>query len=725
MGEFKLKETDKVQEVSPNSHDESMDNIAYFIGYFTLIFFPLGSIIGGGYFLYDSIVKLDNKPSPGQLVLSVVCIGFLVLYLACALVFLCDVLFFLYKKMSDKNKQKNSLKLTPVNSENSKTNSVAKSEGSLVEPADKKKAEAERIAKEIAEKAAAEKERVNKKIEEAKKAFDSKIASLNKLVPSKIDITPESESYDFSTCLKESGLKLYPKTKSLPSYIEWSEGSEKITILDRRSFILAKSFSLEVEISDPLIAEDSELKSKIKPQNILLQFVAKYPEPVRKFIEWAKVSHNQVRLPNVKQGIAANFNLCEILSFDSSWAELLSIEDSSGSLVLEGSKNLLTGVIKEPVNDIKINALFQCKDMPSVKHSVVLILTCTMDAEMRWKQIEKSDSDKPPQLKEDEVSELKNMYNGLKDVKPLFDLVDDFGKPNRISFRQVKAGFDLAYASIRGRSHIKDGKFREDDIKAKFFLDNKALVIVVSDGAGSAALSRRGSQIVANLGLETLVDSFEKLISQESDYFIGNTDIEALKNKVKDIFTNTISSIRQRIDLESHIINGAKPTFSKKDMYATFLAAVLIPCKDGHILFSYSVGDGAIGVGGAPDEVSGIKCVPDHGQSAGQTLFVQTDGATDANKRLNVTIIPGSFSLMLMTDGVSDPLIPLDVESSPETWHSLSKELKCCAETLDVSDAVKTETFEQRGKLCEWLDSYQPSHHDDRTIAILSYNPIS
>jgi hypothetical protein len=198
-----------------------------------------------------------------------------------------------------------------------------------------------------------------------------------------------------------------------------------------------------------------------------------------------------------------------------------------------------------------------------------------------------------------------------------------------------------------------------------------------------------------------------------------------IKNKVKEIFTNTISSICLRIDLESHIINGAKPTFSKKDMYATFLAAVLIPCKDGHILFSYSVGDGAIGVGGAPDEVSGIKCIPDHGQSAVQTLFVQTDGATDADKRLNVTIIPGSFSLMLMTDGVSDPLIPLDVESSPQTWHSLSKELKPYVENSDISDGEKNETYEQRGKLCEWLDSYQLSHHDDRTIAILSYNHIS
>ena len=138
-----------------------------------------------------------------------------------------------------------------------------------------------------------------------------------------------------------------------------------------------------------------------------------------------------------------------------------------------------------------------------------------------------------------------------------------------------------------------------------------------------------------------------------------------------------------------------------------------------------SIEAGAIGVGGASDEVSGLKCVPDHGQSAGQTLFIQTEGATDVNKRLNVTIISGSFSLILMSDGVSDPLIPLDVESEPQTWHSLAAELKTVVSAEIVSDVEKTETYQQRGKLCEWLDSYQPSHHDDRTIATLFYNPIS
>jgi hypothetical protein len=348
-----------------------------------------------------------------------------------------------------------------------------------------------------------------------------------------------------------------------------------------------------------------------------------------------------------------------------------------------------------------------------------------MDPEIRWKQIEEADSDKIPILTESDTVELKKMSNGVRKVPPSYGLDEIFGKPSRVSYHQVKAGFDIAYASIRGRSHIKDGKFREDDVKVGLFLDDKAVVIVVSDGAGSASLSRRGSQIVANLGVEELIKSFEKLVKEDPNYFSNNLEVGEIKNKVKDIFTNTVSNILARIDVESDIIRSAKAVFTKKDMYATFLAAVVVPCKDGHILFSSSVGDGAIGVGGASNEVSGLKCVPDHGQSAGQTLFVQNEGATDVSKRLNITMIPGAFSLILMSDGVSDPFIPLDVESKPETWHSLAAQLKSIVDGELVSDVEKSETYQQRGKLCEWLDSYQLGHHDDRTIATLFYNPIS
>jgi len=35
------------------------------------------------------------------------------------------------------------------------------------------------------------------------------------------------------------------------------------------------------------------------------------------------------------------------------------------------------------------------------------------------------------------------------------------------------------------------------------------------------------------------------------------------------------------------------------------------------------------------------------------------------------------------------------------------------------TECEKVESYADRGPLCQWLDSYEKSHHDDRTIVIL------
>jgi hypothetical protein len=225
---------------------------------------------------------------------------------------------------------------------------------------------------------------------------------------------------------------------------------------------------------------------------------------------------------------------------------------------------------------------------------------------------------------------------------------ETFSKHNRVSCRMVRGGFDLAYASIRGRAHVKSGAFREDDVAVSFFMDDKAVAMVVSDGAGSAALSRRGSRIVAAVGVSKLVDLGMRLCEQGFESAPSEAAYEG--------FRQVVSDIRQHITDETDIIQQfEKNTFKEKEMYATFLAALVLPCGDGHVLFTYSVGDGAIGLGAAGKD-SGIKCIPDHGQSAGQTLFIQSNGADDAKARLRFCRLPDRYALLLMTDGVSDAI---------------------------------------------------------------------
>ena len=154
-------------------------------------------------------------------------------------------------------------------------------------------------------------------------------------------------------------------------------------------------------------------------------------------------------------------------------------------------------------------------------------------------------------------------------------------------------------------------------------------------------------------------------------------------------------------------------------MYATFLAALVLPTASGDVLLTYSAGDGAIGLGLAGD-ASGIKCAPDHGQSAGQTLFILNKGADDAEKRLGFTRLPESYALLLMSDGVSDPRIQQGEESKPDVWNQLADTLKPLVRQEPLNhDGERVETYNARGALCEWLDSYEKGHHDDRTIAVL------
>ena len=61
---------------------------------------------------------------------------------------------------------------------------------------------------------------------------------------------------------------------------------------------------------------------------------------------------------------------------------------------------------------------------------------------------------------------------------------------------------DIVAASQRGRSHAQEGKARDDHFKMIHCDESDWYIIAVADGAGSAKLSRRGSEIACN----TVVD---------------------------------------------------------------------------------------------------------------------------------------------------------------------------------------------------------------------------
>lgn len=569
---------------------------------------------------------------------------------------------------------------------------------------DKTKAELERRK--------AEQER-REKVERAKKDFKSKLSAFRDSLPRSYDLNVAGGIVDFSEKFKATPLKVVMKEGSLRSYLTWDHDAMTLKVNDAFAFFKDGKARFCLEISDSAAAVDGDLKDEIKPDTLEVILQAKYPSAAQRFFEWKAKLPTLFRLENAKQGQPADYDVRTLLGYDSDWAVWAHAE-GLGSLHADFDAHRIKG---EPTvgSDAKLHLVFTCRGCEEITHELDLLLTCVMDPELRWKEIERDQSDMSPAISDEDKLVLVKMADAVRSTANSYEVRkpdDVFSKPNRVSRRQKSEDFDLSYASIRGRSHIRSGSFREDDVEARFFLDGKAVAIVVSDGAGSAPLSRRGSCIVTAVGIKCLIELGEKLVK----------DPEALKGRAQsavDGFAGVVRSIRSQIEFEADCIKEQRPDFLAKEMYATFLAALVLPTPSGQVLLTYSAGDGAIGLGMAGG-ASGIKCAPDHGQSAGQTLFVLNKGADDADKRLVYTELPDSYALMLMSDGVSDPRVAQGEESKPDIWNLIADELKPLVRGEPLNhDGERVETYKERGPLCKWLDSYEKGHHDDRTIAVL------
>jgi hypothetical protein len=126
---------------------------------------------------------------------------------------------------------------------------------------------------------------------------------------------------------------------------------------------------------------------------------------------------------------------------------------------------------------------------------------------------------------------------------------------------------------------------------------------------------------------------------------------------------------------------------------------------------SYWVGDGGIGVYEKGKKITILGEV-DSGEFAGQTRFLekQVMTAEEIMNRLSFTIVESFTSLVLMTDGVTDPKFETDNNLAKiEKWDEMWQEL----EGLLANQASAPKEIEA------WLNFKSRGNYDDRTIAIL------
>lgn len=267
----------------------------------------------------------------------------------------------------------------------------------------------------------------------------------------------------------------------------------------------------------------------------------------------------------------------------------------------------------------------------------------------------------------------------------------------------------IVAASRRGRSHEHGGTFRDDD----FLLASEHGwdIIAVADGAGSAKSSRKGSEIAVHKSVEYLVNALatqSSKIDQEAAIWFSNQagSQHGVKTALYEAFGRAAFASVKAIEEEAEV-----KKLNVKEFSTTLILAGHKKLPFGHLFAAYWVGDGGVGVYQKGKSVQLLGEV-DSGEFAGQTRFLDKQVMTgdEVMKRLRFAVTDDFTSLVLMTDGVTDPKFETDNNlANLQKWDELWKELvPIVANKSSVSD-----------ELLRWLEFWSPGNHDDRTIAIL------
>jgi serine/threonine protein phosphatase PrpC len=279
-------------------------------------------------------------------------------------------------------------------------------------------------------------------------------------------------------------------------------------------------------------------------------------------------------------------------------------------------------------------------------------------------------------------------------------------------------------ASIRGRSHENVGSFREDDFAIGHDNSGNWTVLAVSDGAGSARLSRLGSKLATERCVESLLVALPEVEKKIAGLALGDANVtlrdDTVKSKLSSILCEAAG--RAAFDAAQALKEAAKrepePT-DERDLAATLMFAALRRCGNGLLVASYWIGDGAAALLNAAQKQFTLLGDADGGQYSGQTRFLQTsefvgDPWESIRKRFRCNYVSLDTVLILMTDGVSDPKFGTDSAlRDGEKWLSfwqndLCKELNLHTETTDLP-----------GKLEKYLEFWAQGEHDDRTLGLV------
>lgn len=401
-----------------------------------------------------------------------------------------------------------------------------------------------------------------------------------------------------------------------------------------------------------------------------------------------------VTLPNgtVDKKYETKFDFIHLGWKDVIYSEIQGLENTG--LEFNNDEELLFG---NPTvsGDLKIKLLFRVEGEAedSILNEKTITIIINPDPKSLWKNIE-SDK-KAPFWKEDNV-----------------EISSDFLDKK------------IVVASKRGRSHANVGSFRDDHFAFKNINDTGWSIIAVSDGAGSASLSREGSKMSCDLVVTYFEENFSSEFLKEFDETLlehNNNPNEDSSKKVSRFVYDNLSKATWFVhkELEKFATKLEKPL---KDFHSTLIFSLVKKYDFGYALLTFGVGDCPIGL--INKDLTEIKLMNwlDVGEFGGGTRFITMPEIFQSDKfqtRFGLKLVDNFSYLILMTDGIYDPKFVVEANLEKiDKWNEFLEDLQGKNED-GLSVNLNKDNDKIANELSNWMDFWNPGNHDDRTLAII------
>lgn len=335
----------------------------------------------------------------------------------------------------------------------------------------------------------------------------------------------------------------------------------------------------------------------------------------------------------------------------------------------------------------------------------------------------------------------------------------------------TKKRLTVLAASVRGRSHAHEGKFRDDYFQFKICQTATGVqdpfgwhVFTVSDGAGSARYSRKGAQIVCEsftgvvsrtlnspdgFGKELTKSVLREINNRQANGILSTSefstqDVEqfrldqfwyAVVDDAQKKIADEVDAQNRQIERRNAYSRTQEAKVSARDFSATALCVAIKRFKSDSYptwcVLTYWVGDGAIVVYRPgysypvePDNLAStakLLGAPDGGEYAGETKFITSHSENNPKStlaRARMIVVRNFEALLMATDGVTDPFFetPNALESSEKLldfWKTDFREYFPGALDASLSPEERAE------ELRKGLMFQKRGYHDDRTLLLV------